>query len=31
LTAAQAAGIDVTDQDVLTTFMAGWKQRGIGP
>ncbi len=31
LTAAQAAGIDVSDQDALATFMAGWNARSIGP
>ncbi len=31
LTAAQEAGIDVTDQDALITFMAGWNARSIAP
>jgi hypothetical protein len=31
LSAATEAGIDVTDQDALTTFMAGWNARSIAP
>lgn len=31
LTAAKEAGIDVTDQDALTTFIAGWNARSIAP
>jgi hypothetical protein len=29
LTAAQEAGVDVTDQQALTTFMAGWNARSV--
>jgi len=31
LTAATEAGIDVTDQEALATFMAGWNARSIAP
>lgn len=31
LAAAKEAGIDVTDQDALTTFIAGWNARSIAP
>jgi hypothetical protein len=31
LTAAQQAGVDVSDERALTTFIAGWNGRGIAP
>jgi hypothetical protein len=31
LTAAQEAGVDITDEGALTTFMAGWNARSIAP
>jgi hypothetical protein len=31
LTAAEEAGIDVTDEEALTTFMAGWNARSSAP
>jgi hypothetical protein len=31
LTAAQQAGLDVTDEEALMTFMAGWNARSIAP
>jgi hypothetical protein len=31
LTAAKEAGIDVSDQEALTTFIAGWNARSIAP
>ena len=31
LTAAEGGGVDVTDEEALTTFMAGWNARSIAP
>jgi hypothetical protein len=31
LAAAQAAGLDLTDEEALATFTAGWNARSIAP